>query len=98
MTSETTIPIEQKLQNLRRILWLSFAGVSVPVVMLIFLANFFLVERNPDIISSSGRDAVMPMILLGFGILFAIAAIGTVCLVIYYVLKHRLERDDGIFL
>lgn len=97
MTTETTVPLEQKLQNLRRILWLCFAGVSVPVALMLVIANAFVVSRNPDIVST-GRDAVIPMLLLGIGILFVVAAIGTVCLVVYYVIKHRLERDDGIFL
>ena len=96
MIPETTTPIEQKLQNLRRVLWVCFAGVSMPVAMLIVLANFFLV--GPETVAASGREALIPMFLLGIGILFSIAAIGTVCLVIYFVLKHRLERGDGIFL
>ncbi|MFC1529333.1 hypothetical protein ACFL6R_01320 [Gemmatimonadota bacterium] len=97
MTTEPVVPLAKKLQNLRRVLWLSFAGVSVSAAVLMFLANFFLVARSPDIVST-GRDAVMPMLLLGLGVVFVIGAIGTVCLVVYYVVKRRLERDDEIFL
>ena len=97
MTTEVTVPLEKKLKNLRGVLWMCFAGISVSVTLMMVIANAFLVRSNPDI-TSMGRDAVIPMILLGVGILFTVATIGTVCLVIYYVVKRRLERDNDIFL
>jgi len=97
MTTEPTVPLEKKLKNLRGVLWLCFAGVSVSVALMMALANFFLVSRSSDIVST-GRDAVMPILLLGMGVLFVVATIGTVCLVVYYVIKRRLDRDNEIFL
>jgi len=97
MTTETKPSLEQKLKNLRRILWVVFAAVSLPAVMLIVLANFFLGNTDPDILGS-GTGTMLPTLLLALGIAFSIAAIGAVCLAVYFVLKYRLERDDGIFL
>jgi hypothetical protein len=98
MTPEETLPLKQKLQNLRQVLWLCFAGASVSVALMMVIANAFLVSRDPDIVSSTGRDALIPMLLLGAGFLLVVVAIGAGCLVVYYVIKRRLERDDGIFL
>jgi membrane protein implicated in regulation of membrane protease activity len=95
MTTEAIAPQERKLKSLRRILWLSFAGVSILFMILVggtYIA--LIVYQGPN---ASGPLAFTFPLLLGLALLGSIAFTGVACLVIYYVIKRRLERVDEIF-
>ncbi|GEM_PF-997505 len=90
-----TVPIEKKLENLRRILLIAFFGVTLPVAILIVLASFFLgsVEVGSGLMAGLSGPFLLGMALLG-----AAVVIAAVCLVIYYVVRAKLERDEELFL
>ncbi len=95
MTTEAIAPQERKLKSLRRILWLSFAGVSVLFMILIagtYMALMVFQNQN----ASELLGFTFPL-LLGLALLGSVAFSGIACLVIYYVIKRRLEREDELF-
>jgi membrane protein implicated in regulation of membrane protease activity len=95
MTTEAIPPQERKLKSLRRILWLSFAGVSILFMVLVggtYMALLVLRGSN-----ASGPLAFTSPLLLGLALLGAVTFTGVACLVIYYVIKRRLEREDELF-
>jgi pilus assembly protein TadC len=90
MASKPVSPQEKKLKTLSKILWVCFAGVAIPSIVLL-LGIFPLVD-----LSAFGNGfssialIVAPFILIGI--------IGVVFLVIYQIYKYRLEKDDDLFL
>jgi len=95
MTTEAIAPQERKLKSLRRILWLSFAGISILFMILIagtYMALLVLQGSN-----TGGPLTFTFPLLLGLALLGSVAFTGIACLVIYYVIKRRLEREDELF-
>ena len=100
MTVPPVSPKEKKLRNLRNILLIVFAaititillvsGLSVPLAILInHLTNFWHFFAN---------EGGMVLISLLAIIIGKIAITGIICLVIYFIFKYRLEKDDDLFL
>jgi uncharacterized membrane protein YdbT with pleckstrin-like domain len=90
MTTNNVSDKEKKLKNLRKILWFCFSGVSILSILIgtaILLAN--TVNTNPPV-------QIQIYIAIIFLVLITVSAI--VCLVIYFIYKHRLENDDELFL
>ena len=90
MPEKSITPQEKKLGTLRRILWISFVGIAIPSI--IFLMGI-LSMRDLGSFGSRFSGAVL---LIGPFLL--IAGLGVVCVVIYYIFKYRLEKDDELFL
>ena len=99
MTTEIVNPKEKKLKTLRKILWLCFAGASIPIivligaVMLIFgLQSSAWIAPGPDgsPMSMIPFMVLTPVLLIGF--------VGFVMVVIYFIFKYRIEKDDEMFL
>lgn len=81
---------EVKLRTLRRILWITFLGITIPAMA--FLWALVPMRELGDFSNrfSSAALLVGPFLLpAGFGV---------VCLVIYYIFKYRLEKDEDLFL
>jgi cell division protein FtsX len=89
----------KKLSSLRKILWICFAGVAIPLGLL-FLPLFVLVE-NLDQLGIQRPPGVSDGLLL-FGsssvLLIVIGLAGVICAAIYQIFKYRLEKDDELFL
>jgi hypothetical protein len=99
MTNEITNPKEKKLKTLRKILWLCFAGVSIPIIVLISAVLLIFGVQNSAWIAP-GPDGT-PMSMIPFMILspfLMIGFVGFVMLVIYAIFKYRIEKDDEMFL
>lgn len=88
--SDPITPQEKKLSTLRRILWISFIGIAS--VSTIFVLPLYSM-RNLG--SFEGRFSGAVLLI---GPFLLIAGLGVVCLVIYYIFKYRLEKDDEMFL
>ena len=95
MTTEVIAPQERKLKSLRRILWLSFAGVSILFMILIGAAYITLMVFQGS--NAGGLLAFTFPLLLVLALLGSVVFTGVACLVIYYVIKRRLEREDELF-
>lgn len=95
MTTEATAPLERKLNSLRRILWLCFAGGSVLSMALVGSASLLIIVRQGGK-GVGARGFTLPL-LIGLGLFGAVAFTAVACLVIYHVIKGRLEREDELF-
>jgi hypothetical protein len=90
MTTKPVTPQEKKLSTLRKILWISFIGIAVPAIFLLF-------GVIPMVWSSGVEDGFSTIALLISPFLL-IGGLGVVCVVIYNIVKYRLEKDDDLFL
>jgi membrane protein implicated in regulation of membrane protease activity len=95
MTTEAIALQERKLKSLQRILWLSFAGVSILFMVLVGGAYFAATGLQGS--NAGGTLALTLPLLLVLALLGSVAFTGVACLVIYYVIKRRLEREDELF-
>lgn len=89
----------KKLKTLRKILWLCFAGISIPIVVL-FGAVMLIFGFQSSVWTAPGPDGT-PMSMIPFmilGPLLLIGFVGFVMLVIYAIFKYRFEKDDEMFL
>jgi hypothetical protein len=89
----------KKLGMIRRILWIIFGGISVPLVLLLLPAIY--VVGSTDVRYVVGPDGRAPLDMLPFLIaapFLMIAILGVICVVIYQIFKYRLEKDEDLFL
>lgn len=88
-----------RLATLRRILWIAFGGVSVPLALL--LIPLVILMGNLESLGVAPPPGISSGLLLAMAGGFMITLIGltgVICLVIYNIVKYRLERDDELFL
>lgn len=95
MTTEAIATQERKLKSLRRILWLIFAGVSILFMALVGGAYMALMVFQGS--NAGGLLNLTFPILLILALLGSVVFTGVVCLVIYYVIKRRFEREEELF-
>jgi hypothetical protein len=90
---------QKKLGTIRRILWIVFAGISVPMVLLL-IPSIYLIN-SPSVRYIPGSDGTTPFDVLPFLIASPFLLIGflaVVCIVIYQIFKYRMEKDEDLFL
>lgn len=91
---------DRKLKNLRKIMWIIFAGISVS--LLVLMVPLMIVLGGPEssvwMVPSPTGDLVSMFPFLLLSPLMMIGFVGVVLLVIYYIFKYRLERDEELFL
>jgi heme/copper-type cytochrome/quinol oxidase subunit 2 len=98
MSNEIPATQERKLKSLRRILLFCFAGISIPLTVMGAFVYFILINRIHY--GQLGRDQGLSALvyLPWIGMVVVAFVVGVICLVVYYVFKYRLERDDELFL
>jgi hypothetical protein len=90
---------DRKLSTVRRLLWIVFGGISIPLALL--WVPFFVLVENLDALGISPPSGFSsPMLLyITVGFQFVLIVItGAICLLIYNIYKYRLEKDDDFFL
>jgi hypothetical protein len=92
MTTKNDSPTDKKLASIRKILWLSFAGFSIPAILCTSIPLLIFP------VSNMGSIGITELIILAAGPFMLVGVIGIVCLVIYNIIKVRLERNDDLFL
>ena len=100
MTPQPITPKEKKLRNLRKILWIIFSAITITILLVsgLFGTGAFLFLNLRASASLFGTETGKALILLLALILVKIGVSGIICLVIYYLFKYRLEKDDDLFL
>lgn len=99
MNNNSTHTHAKKLKSVRKILWLCFAGISIPVVLsfvgllLAFgLQNSIFIVPGPD----GNPVSILPFLFISPFMLFGV--IGVMLLVVYHILKYRIDKDEELFL
>jgi hypothetical protein len=100
MTTNPVSPKEKKLRNLRKILWIIFSAIAITILLVssLSLPVALLINKTTSITSLFVNETGMILLSLLAVILIKIAVIGIICLVIYYIFKYRLDKDDDLFL
>ena len=100
MTTNPITPKEKKLRNLRKILWIVFAAITITILLVssLTLPAALLINKTSSFANLFGTETGIILISLLVVIIVKIGVTGIVCLVIYYIFKYRLEKDDDLFL
>jgi uncharacterized membrane protein YqjE len=98
MSNEIPATQEQKLKTLRKILWFFVVGISIPLVTLGAISYLVLINLVNTGQFNLNRSFATLVYLPWIGMVVVALVIAAICLVIYYVIKYRLERDDELFL
>jgi hypothetical protein len=100
MTTNPISPKEKKLRNLRKILWIVFTAITITILLVssLSLPAALLINRTTSFSSLFANETGMILLTLLAVILVKIGVIGIVCVLIYYIFKYRLEKDDDLFL
>jgi hypothetical protein len=90
MKTEPLPSKEKKLRTLRRILWICFTAIAIPSMV-------FLRALYPMIdLSNFGNGFSAAALMVGPFLM--IPGLGVVFVVIYYIIKYRLEKEEDLFL
>lgn len=100
MTTQPISSKERKLRRLRRILWIIFSAIAITILLVgsLTLPAALLINKTSSIASLfTGETGMVLLSLLALAVV-KIGVSGIICLVIYYIFKYRLEKDDDLFL
>jgi len=98
MSTEIPTNQERKLKTLRRILLFIVAGISIPLITLGAIVYLILINMVNTGQFNLNRSFATLVYLPWIGMAVITIFIAAISLVIYYVIKYRLERDDELFL
>jgi hypothetical protein len=100
MTTNPISPKEKKLGNLRKILWIVFAAITITFLLItsLSLPAALLINKTSSIASLFVGETGMILLSLLALVLVKIIVIGIICVLIYAIFKYRLEKDDDLFL
>jgi hypothetical protein len=100
MPTNPLTPKQKKLKNLRTILWIVFTAIAVTILLVSSLSvpAALLINKTTSFSSLFVNQTGMLLLSLLAVILVKIVVIGIICLVIYFIFKYLLEKDDDLFL
>ena len=96
MSTNALTPQEKKLKDLRKLLTVCFTGITLSIILLASLPMFLIDARATQSVAGTPIETLITILVVG--LLMFIGVAGVVCLVIYYVFKYRIEKDDELFL
>ena len=91
---------EKKLLNLRKILWIVFSAIAITILLISSLSvpAALLINKTTNFSALFMGETSMILLSLLAVVLVKIGVFGIICLVIYFIFKYRLEKDDDLFL
>jgi hypothetical protein len=100
MKHEAFSPKERKLRNLRKILWIVFSAITIVILLVssLTLPAALLIDKSTNFSNLFTNVRGIIFLSLFAVVLVKIGVTGVICLVIYYIFKYRLEKDDDLFL
>jgi len=100
MTNNPISAKEKKLRNLRKVLWIVFSAIALTILLVSSLSVpvALLINKTTSFSSLFVYPTGTILISLLALLLVKIGVSGIICLVIYYIFKYRLEKDDDLFL
>ena len=93
-------PKEKKLRNLRKILWIVFSAITITILLVSSLSvpAALVINRTNNLAHLFANQTGVILYSLLALILVKIGVTGIICMVIYYLFKYRVEKDDDLFL
>ncbi len=100
MTINPISPKEKKLRNLSKILWIVFSAIAITILLVSGLSVpvAMLINKTSNFLSLFSNETGVILWSLLAVILVKIGVTGIICMLIYYIFKYRLEKDDDLFL
>jgi len=92
-------PKERKLKNIRTILWIVFSAIAITIIVVgaVSIPIVSIINRTTDLVAITGVNPGTFFLSLAATALGKIAVIGLICLLIYYIFKYRLDKDEDLF-
>ena len=100
MTLDPISPKEKKLRNLRKILWIIFAAIAITILFVFGLSipiGLVINQATNFLALFSGKAGLLVLSLLGI-VLMKIAVTGLICIIVYQIIKYRIDKDEDLFL
>jgi NADH:ubiquinone oxidoreductase subunit 5 (subunit L)/multisubunit Na+/H+ antiporter MnhA subunit len=100
MSTQPISTKEKKLRNLRKILWIVFCAITITILLVSSLSVplALLINKTNSFASLFANETGLILLSLLALLLVKIGVTGIICLVIYYIFRYRLEKDDDLFL
>jgi len=99
MTSNELTQKTKKLSTLRRLLWIVFGAISIPLALLSVPLMFLVGNMEAmEIAPPPGISSSMLFFLTGSFLFVLVGITGAICLLIYNIFKYRLEKEEDLFL
>jgi len=100
MPANILTPKQKKLKNLRTILWIIFTAITVTILLVgsLSVPAALLINKTSSFSSLARGETGMLLLSLAAVVFVKVVVIGIICLVIYSIIKYRLEKDDDLFL
>ena len=100
MSTNPISPKEKKLRSLRKILWIVFSAIVITLLLFtsLTLPAALLINKTTNLSALFMGETSMILLSLLAVVLVKIGVFGIICLVIYFIFKYRLEKDDDLFL
>ena len=100
MPTNILTPKQKKLKNLRTILWIVFSAIAATILLVggLSVPAALLINKTSNLSSLVSGGTGMLFLSLAALAFVKIAVTGIICLVIYYIFKYRLEKDDDLFI
>ena len=99
MKTSAMTPKERKLKNIRTILWIVFGAITITILFVgvLSIPIVSIINRTTDLVATTGVNPGTFFLSLAATALGKIAVTGLICLLIYYIFKYRLDKDEDLF-
>ena len=100
MTTNQIPPKVKKLRNMRNILWIVFVAITITIVLIfsLTLPAAMLINKTTNLSTLFGSETGLILLTTLALVVVKIGVSGIILLVIYYIFKYRLEKEDDLFL
>ena len=100
MTTNPIPPKVKKLRNMRNILWIVFVAITITILLIfgLTLPAAMLINKTTNFSILFGGETGLILLTTLALVVAKIGVSGIILLVIYYIFKYRLEKEDDLFL
>jgi hypothetical protein len=100
MTAKPISPKAKKLHNLRTILWIVFAAITITILLVgsLSLPAALWANRTSNLSTLFVNETGVLLLSILAIALVKIAVTGIICILIYSIVKYRINKDDDLFL
>ena len=100
MPTNLLTPKQNKLRNIRNILWIVFSAITATLILVgsLSLPAALMINKTTSLaVLLTGETKLVLLSLIALMIV-KIAVTGIICVVIYAIIKFRLDKEEDLFL